>query len=319
MSSEPKWTLSTTGRPDELADSLKKLGTARHAAPHGLVGDLPEPYTAHDVSPFAPSGAVYFMDGGSDAQVRLLESGEHLAFKFADQNTSIAASAPVVYAGTGDLILYTPAPPPLRSSASLPENTPDPFLRPTSTHLLQVISMNMQTASDAARLLIGLPYAEEFPELFYRGDLFGITRRDRDASSYGIVQSLTEYVGAGGERNVEANGYPARSFFAIYHIIDTPIGALFNKKATQMELQPNRDHKLALRLPPMPFRYDLINGPIPLFHVDDPDGDPVAELLSAHHHDSGAALAPTERAWPWHQPDLDAIAERVPGVDLREG
>jgi len=159
--------------------------------------------------------------------------------------------------------------------------------------------MNMKSKDSDARLLIGLPYLEAYPKLFGRKDIFGVTRKDRDASSYGIVQSLTEFEENNGGMTPYTNGYPARSFFAIYHLIETPIGPLFNKMATQMELQPSAAGKLALKLPPIPFKYQLINGPIPLFLAEDPDGEPVARLLAAHHNDNGAALTESQDAWPW--------------------
>src|SRR5262249_43938590 len=152
----------------------------------------------------------------------------------------------------------------------------------------QVISMNMRERDSNCRLLIGLPYAEKYPELFFRQDIFNDGKTG--GSSYGIVQSLTEFDDPEtGRRTTEANGYPARSFFAIYHILETKVGTFFNKKPSMMELQPNEQGKLALTLPPIPFNYQLINGPIPLFDVNHPDSSPVGELIAAHHESTQPA------------------------------
>ena len=177
--------------------------------------------------------------------------------------------------------------------------------------------MNMRSKETESRLLIGLPYAERYPELFFRRDLFGETRRDTSAASFGVVQSLTEFSESNGDKTPATNGYPARSFFAIYHLIETPIGPLFNKRSTQMELQPSADGKLALKLPPIPFKYSLINPPIPLFLASDPDGQPVADLISAAHHDGGAAAVPTSDAWPWHIPDLPAVKSAIEALKIK--
>lgn len=266
------------------------------------------PYRATDISPFAPSGAVYFMDGGSDVTFRLRGSTEEIRLDFTDQNTSISASKPLVY--TPDALaqgLYVPVPPPLDPIAHLPKDTPARYTRHTTMHLMQVISMNMRNSATGAKLLIGLPYAERFPSIFYQSALFpeGVT----SGASYGVVQSLTEFNDPVTQsREVHANGYPARSFFAIYHILETSVGTFFNKKATQMELQPGPTGKLALKLPPIPFLYSLINGPIPLYDVNEPTGEPVGEVIAAHHRDAGAATIATRDAWPYHAPDLQSIA-----------
>jgi hypothetical protein len=272
--------------------------------------NIPSPYSWRDVARFAPSAAAYFMDGYSDARIRIRASGEEILLQFWDQNTSIAASAPKTFDSTHLAAThYTPAPPPLNSTASFPENTPKRYQEQTSYHLMQVISMNMRAKDSDARLLIGLPYAEKYPHIFYRNDLFGETRRDSTASSFGVVQSLTQFTEPGGGRTPDTNGYPARSFFAIYHLIETPVGALFNKKATQMELQPSADGKLALKLPPMPFKYSLINGPIPLYDVNSPTGEPIADVVAAHHNDAGASVTESPDAWPWHSPDVSQVKE----------
>ena len=78
-----------------------------------------------------------------------------------------------------------------------------------------------------------------------------------------------------------------------------------------MELQPSADGKLALKLPPLPFKYALINGPIPLYLTDDPDGEAIADLVAAHHHDRAEAIAETDDAWPWHTPDVGRIREII--------
>ena len=79
-----------------------------------------------------------------------------------------------------------------------------------------------------------------------------------------------------------------------------------------MELQPQADGKLALRLPPLPFNYALINGPIPLYLANQADDEPIADLIMAHHRDEGAAFGATEDAWPWHPIYAAAILARRP-------
>lgn len=272
-------------------------------------------YDATDISPFSPSAAVYWMDGGSDATIVLRESEEKVTLSFEDRNTVIAASSPFVFdKQTAETGLYTPVPEPLQPVARLPLDTPSRFQRMTTTHMMQVISMNMKHRDGKSRLLIGLPYAEEFPDVFFNSTLF--PEPILDASSFGIVQSLTEFSDElTNTREITSNGYPARSFFAIYHVIQTPVGTFFNKKATQMELQPSARGKLALKMPPIPFLYSLINGPIPLFDVRDPDGPAIADLHAAHHRDAGAALEPTAEAWPFRAPRnlkrLAAIRNRL--------
>ena len=78
-----------------------------------------------------------------------------------------------------------------------------------------------------------------------------------------------------------------------------------------MELQPSADGKLALKLPPLPFNYSLINGPIPLFFADNPKGDAVADLTVAHHRDRAAATDVTDDAFPWRTIDIDRIKETI--------
>jgi len=250
-------------------------------------------YDLTDLGHFSPSGAIYFMDGQSDATVRILATGKEMTFHFSDQDTSIAASAPQLFSKElTDKPAFIPVPPPLRPEARYPSGAPARYFRPTTLHLMQVVSMNMKDAASGAKLLIGLPYVEAYPDLFWKSGLF----QDKDASSYGVVQSLTTFAG-----DAKANGYPARSFFSIYHILETSQGVFFNKKPTQMELQPDKNGKLALTLPPIPFLYQLSNGPIPLFDVKNPNGQPVAEIIAAHHESSRAAATPSLDSWPWHQ------------------
>jgi hypothetical protein len=291
---ELEWELRATG-------SLEQIGrfAAERQRYGALLRELPEPYNLTDLSPFAPSGAIYFMNGTSGATVRVLSTGEQMSFEWRDENTSIAASAPVLY---DDVVhergIYIPVPPPLEPTAFYPRNTPDRYRRRTTMHLMQVVSMNMRSADGSSRLLIGLPYVEAYPDLFRDGALFG--RGVRSAASHGVVQSLTEFGDPRtGRMNVESNGYPARSFFGIYHILETPMGAFFNKTPTQMELQPDRNGKLALTLPPIPFTYQLLNGPIQLFDVKNPRGEPVAEVVDAHHESSAAATRATPEDWPY--------------------
>jgi hypothetical protein len=259
---------------------------------------IPAPHTSSDLGRFASSAAIYFMDGYSDVRFKIQASGEELFLSFWDRNTSIAASTPFIYTGA-DESAFVPVPAPLRTIARYPKKTPDRYTRPTSSHLMQVISMNMKSKESPSRLLIGLPYAEKYPDLFFREGIFeGVN----DASSFGAVQSLTTFKSSTGDE-IYRNGYPARSFFAIFHILETPVGTFFNKKATQMELQPNPiDGKLALTLPPIPFHYALINSPIPLFDVNDPSGGPIGELVAAHHNSAAPSSTETEDSWPWHLP-----------------
>lgn len=285
------------------SELLKPLARTRARFGDRLVS-IPEPYDFGDLSPFATSAAIYFMDGTSDATVRLRGSGEELKFDFHDKSTSIAASSPFVNHSGDDAAAYVPAPPPLSPVARRPSDAPAGYDRPTSTHFLQVISMNMRGADGSSRLLIGLPYAEAHPELFFRK---GLLEAGDDAQSYGVVQSLTEFTIRDGGVSLTLNGYPARSFFSIYHLIETPIGALFNKRASQMELQPDPEGKLALSLPPIPFLYSLLNGPIPLFDVKEPNGEPVADLVAAHHEGKKSAQAASVEAWPTRTPDLARI------------
>ena len=91
------------------------------------------------------------------------------------------------------------------------------------------------------------------------------------------------------------------------HLPKAPIGALFNKTASQMELQPSSDGKLALSLPPIPFEYTLQNGPIPLYSVDEPDGQPLRDVTLAHHRATDGAQVASNQAWPWHVIDMKRI------------
>jgi hypothetical protein len=291
--------------PDDDIESrlLSRLARTRARFGDSLLS-LPEPYDFGDLSPFATSAAIYFMDGTSDATVKLRGSGEELKFDFHDESTSIGASSPFVHRPGGDATAYVPAPQPLSPEARRPSDAPAGYDRPTSTHVLQVISMNMRGEDGSSRLLIGLPYAEAHPELFFRK---GLLEAGDDAQSYGVVQSLTEFATADGGVSLSLNGYPARSFFSIYHLIETPIGSLFNKRASQMELQPDAEGKLALSLPPIPFLYSLLNGPIPLYDVKEPDGEPLADLVAAHHEGKKSAQYPSMEAWPTRMPDLATI------------
>lgn len=273
-------------------------------------------YTLKDVALFSPSTAIYFMDGTSEATVRILATGQEFTLKFHDGNTSISATEPMIYSepvlGTR---VYLAAPEPLKPFAYFPRGLPDKYKRNTTMHLLQVISMNMRDQDSGAALLIGLPYVEKYPELFFRRDLF--EHGAQDASSYGVVSSLTDFTDPiTGRKEVDSNGYPARSAFAIFHILETTMGTFFNKKPTIMELQPDKNGKLALRLPPIPFNYDLINGPIPLYDIRSPNGDPIAAIIVAHHRSDSRARRPTETAWPWHKPNLEEIDARLRGLKV---
>jgi hypothetical protein len=263
--------------------------------------ELPEQYSIKDLGQFSPSGAIYFMNGYSAAKVRLLESGQELEFEWFDENTSIASTEPFL---RDDKRLeqdgaFVPVPPPLRPTAFYPVNTPKRYREDTTLHLMQVVSMNMRSKDGSSRLLIGLPFAEKYPDLFFAKGNFEDPKVD--ASSYGVVQSLTSFSEEKGKgRQVQDNGYPARSFFGIYHLLETPMGAFFNKKATQMELQPDKDGKLARALPPIPFVYALVNGPIPLYSVENPKGNPVGEIVDAKHGSHSASTRATGEVWPFN-------------------
>jgi hypothetical protein len=293
-----QWELTTRGSLDEIAGFVEQYGGVQRIVRH-----LSSPYTVKDYAVFPQSSAIYFMDGFSSATVKFRGGDQQITMDFTDASTSISASMPFLH---DDALcqqgLFVPVPPPLEPVAYLPKRTPDRDTRDTTSILLQVVSMDMRSKDNTSRLLIGLPYAERYPRLFNGGA--GFTYGARTGASYGVVQSLTEIVDASGRRDVNSNGFPARSFFGIYHIVETPIGALFNKIPTQMELQPSKEGKLALALPPIPFWYELINGPIPLYDVDKPDGEPVADLVRAAHGSRSAATTANLEAWPWHTPHL---------------
>lgn len=263
-------------------------------------------YSVVDAGQFNPSPAVYFMDGFSSATVRVYQTGEQITFDFHDSATSISASAPILPTDPATARgLVVPTPEPLKPIARLPKRVPEGFRNAAALQLLQVVSMNMRSKDGRSSLLIGLPYAERFPRLFFNRSLF--SDGDDSATSYGAVASLTDFDEVTGRRTTRTNGYPARSAFAIYHILETPMGTFFNKKPTVMELQPDRDGKLALSLPPIPFMYRLVNGPIPLYDVTKPNAPPVAEITNAHHKADSPMLNVTTEAWPWHLPDLVRI------------
>jgi hypothetical protein len=273
-------------------------------------------YDRTDLGPFSPSGAIYFMDGASEATVKIKSTGETLTFSFTDQSTSIAASAPTLFnSGLIKAGMFVPVPPPLRPLAHYPLNTPERFTRRTVLHLMQVVSMNMKDSKSGARLLIGLPYADRYPEIFFNSKLF--PSGAEDASSFGVVQALMENQ-SGSPDQVRSTGYPARSFFGIYHILETPKGTFFNKKATQMELQPNKDGKFALTLPPIPFNYSLINDPIPLYDIKNPTGEPVAEIIAAHHESSREATRFSPDSWPVQSPDLHKVEEAIKRLNQQQ-
>jgi hypothetical protein len=277
-------------------------------------------YRITDISPFSPSAAIYFMDGYSEATVEVHSTGQKMTFRFRDENSSIASSAPRFFdENLFTTSVYVPAPPPLSPRAFFPLEPPDEYLRKRTVQILQVISMNMRDQETGSRLLIGLPYAEHYPRVFFSLGELGSSRET--AASYGAVVSLTNFDGLGsGKMPAGANGYPARSFFDVLHILETPLGTFFNKKPTRMELQPDQDGKFALALPPIPFRYHLINGPIPLYSLDDPLGGPVASIVAAAHGSDAPSLRPSLDSWPIHQPDLDRIQEQsqasVPGATV---
>lgn len=269
-----------------------------------------EPYSAKDFGPLPPSSAIYFMDGESEATIRFLATGKEMTFKFRDQGTSITASAPKLLSDAVKAPLFVPAPSPLRPLAEAPTGLPDEYQKEAVVQLLQVVSMNMRAEQGGAGLLIGLPYAEKYPEIFFNKKALGNDRDD--ASSFGMVHSLVTADGGRPEtKDTSKAGYPARSVFDVLHIVETPLGAYFNKKPTRMELQSDKDGKLALTLPPIPFSYRLVNGPIPLFDVKNPDGKPVAEIIAAHHDSGNAMPGPREDSWPAHQPNIGKILSRV--------
>ncbi len=153
-----------------------------------------------------------------------------------------------------------------------------------------------------ARLLIGLPYAEKYPKIFFHK---GLLDHADNASSFGVVSSLTEFVNPlTGRKDMGSNGFPARSAFAVFHLLESKIGALFNKTPSVMELQPDSEGKLALKLPPIPFNYSIINTPIALYDVEKPDGQPLADLVMAAHPCRTSPVAAATEVWPWHLPDV---------------
>lgn len=247
-------------------------------------------YHDRDFSPFNPAPAIYFMNGWSRATVRLRGSDEKFGFEWRDRFTSIATSAPITFdPGSEDREYYAPLPSPLRPVAKFPTALPRKFSQRGAMHVLQVVSMDMRSSDGASRLLIGLPYAQEYPGLFF-GEIPSGSERS-GAASFGTVASLQGREAPSRRwrwwpsrpRNRGGLGYPARSAFAVYHILESPIGALFNKKPTVMELQPDDSGRLALTIPPPNFLYRLVNGPIPLYLVDEPNDDPIAEIEDAFH------------------------------------
>ena len=158
------WTLSVSGTLEEIEDTVKSMqmkgsrgtglspsviATAQGSAlgePSALlqnrhwIDEIPTPYSWKDVATFSPSAAVYFMDGYSDARIRIRGSNEEIFLSFWDRNTAISASAPRVFdPRIEETMVYTPAPEPLTSHARLPEATPEAYKRLTSQHLMQVI------------------------------------------------------------------------------------------------------------------------------------------------------------------------------------
>jgi hypothetical protein len=310
MSESPRnqltWELRAQGSFEEISDFVRHQTHYSHKAKH-----VPPNHELTDLHEFTPSGAIYFMDGYSSATVRLLESKEEITLTFWDNHTSIAGTEPFIYhESIDDEGMHVPVPRPLKPRAYYPKQTPERYRRQTTAHLLQVVSMNMRTEDGKSSLLIGLPYVEAYPTLFFRDDLFG--DGSTSASSYGVVQSMTEIKHpVTGHMAPRDNGFPAYSIFGIYHILETPLGTFFNKKLTQMELQPDKNGKMALALPPIPFEYKLGNAPIPLFDVKEPLGPAVAEVVSAAH---GCAAAPKEispEEFPFHLPDLKRIESEL--------
>jgi hypothetical protein len=298
MSKRTRWILTLAGALLLVTASLG-VTKARQDSPQGSASSVViggQSYDCKDFGPFTPSGAIYFMDGTSEATVRVYATKQQMTFRFADHSTSIAGSAPFIYdPAVVQGGVFLPAPPPLRPISFFPRDTPPLYKRRTNIHLMQVVSMNMTDDTTGARLLIGYPYAEKYPGTFFNSSLFP----EGDAASYGVVTSLVDTEGLSDDE-IRGLGYPARSFFGVYHILETPMGVFFNKKATQMELQPDQNGKLALTLPPIPFLYSLINGPIPLYDINNPNGPAVAEVVAAAHgSDSPATFS--VGSWPFNQ------------------
>src|SRR5687767_12091516 len=102
-----------------------------------------ENYTTKDIANFTPSPAVYFMDGFSEAHIRIKSSEEEIVLNFEDKNTSIGASAPEIFNNVLETKeFYVPVPEPLKPFAKFPYNTPHYYKRETSFHIMQVVSMN---------------------------------------------------------------------------------------------------------------------------------------------------------------------------------
>jgi hypothetical protein len=224
--------------------------------------------------PFPQSPATYVIHGDSDVGVRVISTGAVINLHLEDFATRIAASAPFVSGSSIDLGgAFVPAPFPLPTIAPEPLAPPPLFnLGPRPEIHMQVISMIMTDGTN--NLLIGLPYAERYPEIFFNNTLFV---GGSPAFSFGEMESTIA------STDTATVGFPARSYFNVFHILETPFGVFFNKQFSQMELGPLDGH-LALEMPPNGHTYDLINGPILLFDVNNPNGPAVAILEEAHHH-----------------------------------
>jgi hypothetical protein len=288
-----KWELRASGSFEDISTFVAQK--VSYIKPEGL----PQTYELKDLSPFNPDPAIYFMNGFSDATIQLHGSQEEVSFHWVDENTSIAASAPVVYREEdGRNGAYVSVPRPLKPLAFYPTNIPNEYKRETTAHLMQIVSMNMQALDGSSSLLIGLPFAERYPDLFFSEVVSG--DENKGASSYGVVSSLTQFTDIRtGQKTERSNGYPARSIFAVYHLLESKVGTFFNKKPTVMELQPDPQGKLALTIPPHNFIYKLINGPISLYDVREPRGEPVAVLKVAKHGKGDVAAQFNPKAWPF--------------------
>lgn len=227
------------------------------------ISAIPTAYAA----PFLQSPATYTIHGDSTITVQVISTGQIINLSLDDPATVIAASAPFLNGSSTDLQgAFVPVPPPLPNLAPEPLSPPPNF---NSSNLLSEIHMqvvSMVMTDGVSNLLIGIPYANKYPSIFFDQNLFV---GNSPAFSFGEMESMILDT---------VTGFPARSYFDVFHILETPFGTFFNKQFSQMLLEG------ALNMPPDGQTYDLINGPIDLFDVNNPNGLAVARVINAHHH-----------------------------------
>lgn len=233
---------------------------------------------------FPQAAKQYLLSGYSDVTIELLGSGQTFSVHLVDPDTLIAASAPHLDGSAADISgVPVPAPSPLSPIAFEPQSPPAGFNLGTCEIHMEVVHMHMTDGTN--NLLIGLPYAQTYPDLYFDPNIF--IGGAPNANSFGEMEAESSNTACG------ATGFPARSYFDVFHILQTPLGTFFNKKFSQMRLQP-LNGVLAVELPPYGYTYTLVNGPIELYDINDPHGPPVAEVIAAAHgvhNDDTAALA----------------------------